>query len=328
MSVTSVFPLEIQELRRPENSYRLDVRCFTSIKDIKDQLQREYSFPISRIQLYYPPSSKCLGNQTTLHDLDIKQAGHVLRLALVFTTNPQFMLEPTKDMCLDELNEEMIRDVRTGLRAGHQPAKTDMLDCTGGVYFMKGGSNTPAAVFKPSDEEQGMPNNPKGHAGNGEYGLRSYFKPGEGHIRECAAYILDYQNFCHVPETAVVHIEHDALNYPRNSKGQMKMYPKLGSLQRFVPAGDTFEDIGHSLVGVLELQKIALLDMRLLNCDRNASNMLAIRKPVVSREKKCSASGNYAGPRKYSRSSSLGTASETCKFHSDCVCFVCKTLQW
>eukprot|EP01032_Pedospumella_encystans_P014819 gene14819-16995_t len=160
-----------------------------------------------------------------------------------------------------------------------------------------------------------MPNNPKGHAGNGEYGLRSYFKPGEGHIRECAAYILDYQNFCHVPETAVVHIEHDALNYPRNSKGQMKMYPKLGSLQRFVPAGDTFEDIGHSLVGVLELQKIALLDMRLLNCDRNASNMLAIRKPVVSREKKCSASGNYAGPRKYSRSSSLGTASET--YNSD-----------
>lgn len=307
MSATSVFPLEIQELRRPENKYRIDVRCFTSIKDIKDQLQREYNFPISRIQLYHPNSSNQLRNPTTLHDLDIKQAGHTLRLALVFTTNPQYMLEPAKDMCLDEEVEEMIWQVRMGLRSGHLPAKTDMLDCTGGVYFMKGSSNTPAAVFKPSDEEQGMPNNPKGYAGNGEYGLRTFFKPGEGHIRECAAYILDYQNFCNVPETAVVHLEHDALNYPRNQKGQMNMFPKLGSLQRFVPAGDTFEDIGHSMVGVLELQKIALLDMRLLNCDRNASNMLAIRKPAVSREQK------HGGPRKYSRSSSLGTASETCK---------------
>jgi hypothetical protein len=149
-----------------------------------------------------------------------------------------------------------------------------------------------------------MPNNPKGYAGNGDCGLRTYFKPGEGHIRECAAYILDYQNFCNVPATAVVHLEHDAFHYPRNQKGQLNMFPKLGSLQRFVPAGDTFEDIGHSMVGVLELQKIALLDMRLLNCDRNASNMLAIRKPAVVRECK------FGGPRKYSRSSSLGTASE------------------
>lgn len=158
MSVSSVFPLEIQELRRPENTYRIDVKYFTSIKDIKDQLQREYNFPVSRIQLYHSSSPKFLRNQTTLHDLDIKQAGHVLRLALVIATNPQFMLEPIKDLCIDDDVEDMIRQVRMGMRSGHLPAKTDMLDCTGGVYFMKGSSNTPTAVFKPSDEEQGTHN--------------------------------------------------------------------------------------------------------------------------------------------------------------------------
>ena len=32
----------------------------------------------------------------------------------------------------------------------------------------------------------------------------------------------------------------------------------------------------------LEVQKIALLDLRLLNCDRNAANILAIRKECPS----------------------------------------------
>jgi hypothetical protein len=276
------------------------VKCFTSIKDIKDQLHKELKCPPSRMQLYHSVGAKGLANQSTLHDLGIIQAGGVLYLGLVFSTNPQFMLLPAKDMCVDEQCEEMMNDVRLGLRSGHLPAKTDMLDCTGGVYFLKGGTNTPVAVFKPSDEEQGMPNNPKGYAGNGDCGLRPYFRPGEGYLRETASYILDKDHFCGVPPTVMVHCEHDAFHYPRSQTGQKTLFPKLGSLQRFVPSSDTFEDIGHSLVGVLELQKIALLDMRLLNCDRNASNILALRKSPAAR----------AVPRRYSRSSSLGTASE------------------
>ena len=307
MSNSAVFSLEIQELCRPENAYRIDVKCFTSIKDIKDQLYKELKYPQSRMKLYHSIGSKCLGNRTTLHDLNITQDGGVLLLALLFSSNPRFMLLPAKDMLIDKKCSDIIHQVRLGLLSNHQPAKTDMLDCTGGVYFMKGGANTPAAVFKPSDEEQGMPNNPKGYAGNGDCGLRPFFKPGEGYLRETASYILDYQNFCSVPPTAMVHLEHDAFQYPRDQKGQKNMFPKLGSLQQFVPSGDTFEDIGHSMVGVLELQKIALLDMRLLNCDRNASNMLAIRKPASRGSSNRKVSDI---PRKYSRSSSLGTASE------------------
>jgi hypothetical protein len=177
----------------------------------------------------------------------------------------------------------MVRQVQLGLRCGHLPTKTDVLDCTGGVYFMKASSNNLVAVFKPMDEEQGMPNNPKGHAGSGDYGLREFLKPGEGYIRETASYLLDRGGFSKVPATTIVHCEHDVFNYARKYNGGKGMYPKLGSLQEFVPANDTFEDISPSLVSVLELQKIALLDLRLLNSDRNSSNILAIRKKEKGR---------------------------------------------
>lgn len=281
-----LFSLEVQELRKSGNAHVIFVRWFTSIKDIKDQLHKIINCPPARMQLFHSSRSKHLSNQTTLHDLGIDQNGHILRLALTVTSNAQYLLIPSKDINLSQDCEEMLQDVHLGLRCGHKPAKTDMLDCTGGVYFMKAGTNRPCAVFKPNDEEQGMPNNPKGHAGNGEVGLRPFLRPGEGYIRETASYLLDYGNFCKVPPTSIVHCEHDTFHYPHNHLGEKPTFPKLGSLQKFVAATETFEDISPSKVGVLELQKIALLDMRLLNCDRNASNILLARKQVnLNRDK-------------------------------------------
>ena len=179
----------------------------------------------------------------------------------------------------------MIQTVRQGLlTTNHTPGKTDLLDCTGGVYFMKNQQGQVTAVFKPHDEEQGMLNNPKGYAGNGKVGLRKYFNPGEGYIRETAAYLLHVQHLAAVPPTCIVHCEHPAFHYPHTSTtspyNYRSLYPKLGSLQQFVKAPDTFEDISPSLISVYEVQKIALLDMRLLNCDRNSANILCRRKPI------------------------------------------------
>ena len=103
-------------------------------------------------------------------------------------------------------------------------------------------------------------------------------------MREVAAYLMDVNHFCGVPPTLLVHCEHPILNYPARGHGRSgamfgpTMYPKMGSLQHFVHAGDVFEDLGASVLSDLEVQKIALLDLRLLNCDRNASNILAIDK--------------------------------------------------
>jgi hypothetical protein len=281
--MSNFFSIEVQELSRFSNVYSLDVKWFTSIKDIKDQLHKLINCPPSRIRLYHFSSAKSLSNTTTLHDMGINDSGHIFLLLMDVRDGLRASIIPSKDMDVDNKCKKILTEVRLGLQRNKVPSKTDLLDCTGGVYFMKAASGAQVAVFKPSDEEQGMPNNPKGHAGNGDHGLRDFLKPGRGYIRETAAYILDHMNFSCVPPTTIVHCEHPTLHYPSRSgqpASSNQIFPKIGSLQAYIRANDTFDDISSSMISVFELQKIALLDMRLLNNDRNSSNILAINRAV------------------------------------------------
>lgn len=305
--MSTFFAVEVLDLSGYSNVYNLNVKWFTSIKDIKDQLRKVVNCPPNRMRLYHNSSAKSLSNNTTLHDMGIYESGHVFRLVMDITRGLHSHIIPSKDMDVDSNCRKILAEVRMGLQRNKVPAKTDLLDCTGGVYFMKTSSGAQVAVFKPSDEEQGMPNNPKGHAGNGDHGLRPFLKPGQGYIRETAAYILDHMNFSSVPATTIVHCEHPSFYYPsRNGQTTSnQIFPKIGSLQAYIRAGDTFEDISSSMISVFELQKIALLDMRLLNNDRNASNILAIHKPVPA-----SPSGSFNSLYASSRSSSVGSHEE------------------
>jgi hypothetical protein len=49
---------------------------------------------------------------------------------------------------------------------------------------------------------------------------------------------------------------------------------KVGSLQRFVKSKGPIEDFSSSLFSVDEVHKIAVLDLRILNLDRNGCNIL------------------------------------------------------
>lgn len=53
---------------------------------------------------------------------------------------------------------------------------------------------------------------------------------------------------------------------------------KIGSFQEFVRSECTMDDLSPSLISVDEVHKIALLDIRLLNADRNVGNLLVKRK--------------------------------------------------
>jgi Phosphatidylinositol 3- and 4-kinase len=115
-----------------------------------------------------------------------------------------------------------------------------------------------------------MRNNPKGYS---RAPLRANIKPGQGSIREMAAYLLDANNFSGVPATKLAHIESSSFHYTGKDR-----YPKLGSLQEFVKGAEVLENYSSSMFSVLEVQKIALLDLRLLNCDRNDGNILVQRR--------------------------------------------------
>ena len=149
---------------------------------------------------------------------------------------------------------------------------------------------TNVGVFKPMDEEPMAVNNPRGFcvSNHGE-GLRKGSRSGEGALREVAAYILDHpashpnqsntrsknesQGFSGVPPTTMIECYHSSFHYALGSQAHINK-AKKGSLQRFVHALSSCEDMGYSQFPLEEVHKISVLDLRLANTDRNAGNIL------------------------------------------------------
>ncbi len=185
------------------------------------------------------------------------------------------------------------------------------LDGSGGTYFLKSGGDrrgTNVAVFKPEDEEPFAPENPRGFQGRlGQGGLRAGILSGEAAVREAAAYRLDVRTGgkFRVPVSVMVEL----VCQPQASRAHSaKQYVrKQGSLQRFVKHDDTASDVSHSLFSVRDVQtrahahacgraharartrarthahacaqvhdvhRIVILDLHVVNTDRNVENIL------------------------------------------------------
>eukprot|EP01035_Chromulina_nebulosa_P020281 gene20281-26328_t len=223
------------------------------------------------IVLFHPnnPSLKQieLTDKQTLHDLKISNKDGCLQYSLK-STSPITISGSLSNSNMLALNMPSPNDGNNKISTmvAISPANVG----TSGVYFLENiSSRRKSAVFKPFDEEQGMVNNPKGFT---NAPLKSNFKPGQGIIREYAAYLLDWENFCKIPKTQLTHLEDESFHY------QTGTYPKLGALQEFVQDSEEISSFGLNLFSDFEIQKIALLDIRLLNCDRNDQNVLVIKK--------------------------------------------------
>ena len=170
-----------------------------------------------------------------------------------------------------------------------------VLDGSGGTYFLHDAKKTKIAVFKPADEEPYAENNPRGYvrqAGQA-MALREGVVPGEACMREVAAFLLDHDGFSGVPLTTLAEARHPAFN---NNGSRLKVAEggasigshaitsgsgvastnpkKVGSFQEFVRCECTMDDISPSKISPAEVHKIAILDIRLMNADRNSANLL------------------------------------------------------
>jgi len=151
-------------------------------------------------------------------------------------------------------------DLLGALRVGeHQYVPQKAEDGTSGVYFLKNASGMMQAVFKPADEEGIHLEEYKG----GE--IKPGCNPGEGHLKEVAAYLLDKDGFHGVPSTVLTSC--DVLVDGTATR-------KVGSLQEFVLSECTAEDMGSSRFSTRDVHKIGLLDCRILNLDRHLGNIL------------------------------------------------------
>lgn len=183
--------------------------------------------------------------------------------------------------------QTLLHNVELGLESGGLPRLTP--DGSGGTYLMPDADGTvPVGVFKPTDEEPLAVNCPRGLGVSlsGE-GLKKGTRVGEGAFREVAAYLLDHQlpgkidstsGYSAVPPTTLVRCRHRIFNYNKEDSEDWIMtgaqLGKLGSLQHFVTAVSNCEDMGPSRFPSEEVHKIAILDIRLSNTDRNGANIL------------------------------------------------------
>ena len=154
------------------------------------------------------------------------------------------------------------------------------LDGSGGSYILRAPTKQSVAVFKPADEEPYAKNNPRGFLHSSDITMRTGHVPGTGCYREVAAYLLDHGGICGVPETTLAEASHRAFNNGGGGFGNedSQIISKVGSFQVFAQSECTMDDLSPSVISIEEVQKIALLDLRLMNADRNAANLLARRR--------------------------------------------------
>lgn len=182
----------------------------------------------------------------------------------------------------------LVTDIVMGMRSGVDPVPTH--SGLGGAYVFRNCNGDYAAIVKPTDEEPFAPNNPKGFVGKalGYPGLKRSVRVGETGFREVAAYLLDHESSAKVPLTALVkvthqvfHVNDDGVN--GNKHQDRSQTSKIASIQQYISHDCDANDYGTSSFPVSAVHRIGILDIRILNTDRHAGNLLVRKLDGVGR---------------------------------------------
>lgn len=183
--------------------------------------------------------------------------------------------------------KHLVKDIAKAIKSGIDPIP--VRSGLGGSYYFRNCLGENVAIVKPTDEEPYAPNNPKGFVGKtlGQPGLKRTVRVGETGFREVAAYLLDHDQFANVPFTALVKITHPVFNVNDGVNGHIhqnrNQVSKIASLQQFIPHDFDASDHGTSSFPVTAVHRIGILDIRILNTDRHAGNLLVRKLDGVGR---------------------------------------------
>lgn len=200
----------VKDVSDPHSKKRpITVKTWSTIKDVKDVVQKLLNIPPSLQRLYYGPfmtSGVDLPNHRSLHDAGIYKNGQVLYLEIkglpsTATTGMLSMSNNTSslfshknrkkvfdlstlkrvenDICISKamfditpkIFKSIIKQCRIGLACNIKPNL--VLDGSGGTYFLHDRNKRKIAVFKPADEEPYAVNNPRGYVKSGPIGHSS-----------------------------------------------------------------------------------------------------------------------------------------------------------
>lgn len=273
--------LQVTDLEKP-CVWELEFSRAATGADVREQAAKFALAPAERIRLYWRGAEFAddIPLCTILLDMD----------CLVFTVELDSKASSPETgpirICgleaLANIGPKALRNIRkimfeaqAGFDAGFAPELSEA--GSGGTYFLKNGSGKYVACFKPRDEEPAAENNPRGLHDHISGALRQGVRAGEAVQREVAAFITDVGGFSRVPETVLVKAKHSGFHY---RDGQV--HYKVGSFQHFVPADCIASDFSPNLFPPEEVHRVAILDIRLLNADRNDANLLVSRRPKPS----------------------------------------------
>ena len=255
----------------------------STVKDLVNEIERISGFNTEQIQLFYD-GELIRTNKLSLFSLllssdriDDEQFGNMLSFTYqihdeIDESIPFISLHGSP--FVTESFRKALVACRIGFNQGLRPELA--LDGSGGTYFLFDKYRKKRLCFKPADEEPYNVNNPRSFQGPGNcIGIREGIRSGEGYKREIAAFLIDHSGFFNVPPTVQARIFHPSLNYLTNQQ-----QPKIGSLQLFISSKDIVGNWGCSCFSVQQVQKVCILDIYLMNTDRNDANILLVQKSM------------------------------------------------
>lgn len=161
------------------------------------------------------------------------------------------------------LRRNMLWDVAELTQSDGDGVADPVSEGGGGVYAVQSRtSGQKLAMFKPAEEETFV---------------RDGLFPGEGAVREEAAYVLDARSsngFSGVPPTAVARLQLSTLGRATPGSVQRFMASSIGSMEGFGMPFDLAK--AAAFVPVEQVHRIGLLDVRVFNTDRHPGNILLI----------------------------------------------------
>ena len=199
----------------------------------------------------------------------------------------------------------LVKRANHGYQEGVKPMLAD--GAMGGTYFIRDQHNDIMVVCKPGDEEPNSPHNPyqiSSHPSGWGAAYKGKILPGFGMYREVAAYVLD-SGFAGVPPTQLARVRSHLLKaeqQPLNGIYQSQPFNtvdseyKICSVQSFVRSECSAEDMGPGKFFKDDVQRIAVMDIRLCNLDRHEGNLLVARvNPYQEHVSRMDSTGNLSG---------------------------------
>ncbi|GMF19301.1 unnamed protein product [Phytophthora lilii] len=231
----------VKDFRDPlERRKKLMLRPWASIKDIKDQLQVVFNVPSNAQKLFY--QGRELKNAHNLQQCGIYQDNAVVDFV---ARRPQNLALAYTLECDEERGSNASSSRNSGEGGGMKNAASSRMN------------GKTSQNLRP--EQMPVVN----------------IHPYGAHLLPVTLMKITHQDhFAGVPATSLVESRHPVFNYT-GSAGALHF--KVGSLQEFVRHDDVVSDLAPNQFSTHQVHKIVLLDMRLLNTDRNDANIL-VRK--------------------------------------------------